>query len=382
MGKPKAAALRHGHEHMIFDFTYEGERIRKTVTVEAVVALIRGDIDQDSNLVSGETQIKFEDFVNEVYIPYDATPRLPNAKSLDAEIDLVKALCVKLGKMWLHEITGKDAERCKEEWLDAEHAPSTIKRRWDALGRVLACGKAKGRIKEKRLHQAKGLTLADRSGIWLRLPEIAPLLAECERIHPDVAVLIEFLILTGARIGEAQLLLDGDIRDGKLWLPTEKQGCPPRDAMRPLDIKSLGPRFAALLPKLKPHPISGVYFRANERKRTPICESYANRILTQALPVIGRTDFTLHDCRGTFATHRAMVVDSFRQLQAELGHGDPKSIQSYLDRARQFDRRESVFYEPPKSRHPRVPGPKPKAIEPIIVDADGIIPPSPPTLLN
>lgn len=375
-------AIRLGHDRISLDFTHQGQRVRGVVMADALAALIRGEVDHDSNLVSGETPITFADFVDQVYIPYDATPRIPNKDSLDAEIDIVMPWVSKLGKMWLHDIQGKDAERCKDEWVAAGLAGNTIKRRWDALGRVLDCGKSKGRIKNRILGKATGLALANRSGIWLRLPEIAPLLAECERIHSGVAVLIEFLILTGARIGEAKLLRDGDIRDGRIWLPTEKQGCPPRDAMRPLEIKSLGPRIAALLPKLKPHPVSGVYFRANERKRTAICESYANRILSEALAVIGRTDFTLHDLRGTFATHRAMVVSNFRQLQAELGHGNQKSIDSYLARARQFDRRESVFYEPPRSRRARPMRQPPAVPAPNVIDADTLIPPPSSTLLN
>jgi integrase len=186
--------------------------------------------------------------------------------------------------------------------------------------------------------------------------------------------------MTGARIGEAQLLRAGDIRDGTLWLPTEKQGCPPRDAMRPLNIKSLGPRFSVLLPKLKPHPVSNLYFYANNSKRTAISESYALLKFKMALAAIGRTDFTLHDCRGTFATHRAMVVSSFRQLQAELGHGNQKSIDSYLARARQFDPSQSIFYEPPRTRRRRAPEqPLPTRLTASVVDADALIPP-PPTL--
>ena len=51
-----------------------------------------------------------------------------------------------------------------------------------------------------------------------------------------------------------------------------------------------------------------------------------------------------HDLRGTFATHRAMVVKSFRQLQAEMGHLDLKSILNYLDEASVCDPKASIFF--------------------------------------
>ncbi|MCM2303089.1 MAG: tyrosine-type recombinase/integrase [Elusimicrobia bacterium] len=367
-------AVRLDRERIRLDFTHGGRRVRGEVRAEALAALILGEIDSDSNLVFGEAPITLTDFVNQVYIPFDATPRLLNVRSLKAEVDIVKPWLTKLGKMMLHEIQGKDAERCKDEWITQGLAGNTIKRRWDALGRVLDCGKTKGRIKNRILGKPSGLALANRSGIWLKLSEIDPILAECEKVHRKLRPLIEFLILTGARIGEAQLLVNGDIRNGTLWLPTEKQGCPPRDATRPLDIKSLGPRFAALLPKLKPHPVSGLYFYANDAKLTAITESYAISLFQKALAAVGRIDFTLHDCRGTFATHRAMVVNSFRQLQAELGHGNQKSITAYLARARQFDRRESIFYSPPRQR--RSPG-RPQIVPPGLTVNEGHVPPPP-----
>jgi len=52
---------------------------------------------------------------------------------------------------------------------------------------------------------------------------------------------------------------------------------------------------------------------------------------------------TPYDLRGTFATHRAMVVNSFRQLQTEMGHLSPKSIEHYLASASHYNREDSIF---------------------------------------
>jgi len=45
--------------------------------------------------------------------------------------------------------------------------------------------------------------------------------------------------------------------------------------------------------------------------------------------------------------HRAIVVRDFRQLQMELGHEDPTSVQSYLDNTARMRREDSIFYIQP-----------------------------------
>jgi hypothetical protein len=44
--------------------------------------------------------------------------------------------------------------------------------------------------------------------------------------------------------------------------------------------------------------------------------------------------------------HRAIVVRDFRQLQMELGHEDPTSVQSYLDNTARMRREDSIFHVP------------------------------------
>ena len=50
-----------------------------------------------------------------------------------------------------------------------------------------------------------------------------------------------------------------------------------------------------------------------------------------------------YDLRGTFCMHRAMVVKSFRQIQTEMGHASPKSIEHYLAVAGHHRMAESIF---------------------------------------
>lgn len=48
-----------------------------------------------------------------------------------------------------------------------------------------------------------------------------------------------------------------------------------------------------------------------------------------------------------FAMHRAIVIRDFRQLQMELGHEDPLSVQSYLDNTSRMMPEDSIFYTAP-----------------------------------
>lgn len=352
MPRPKGRAfkaIRMGRELVRIEFRYEGEYVRRTCRMDALRSFLLGGEPDESNLAFKAEPITFQDYVDQKYLPFAARPRLKNPKSLLCEVNLIKALRKRLGDRYLHEIQTKDAEALKEFWLKQPRVNSTIKKRLNCLRRVMDYAESAGLIKKNPIKPVKGLPVGDRAHIWLRLPQIDHLLEKCD---PTIKPLVEYMILTGARIGEALDFRQGDVRNGKLYVPTEKQGRPARDQMREFDIVSLGPRFAALLGRLSPHPKTGYYFYAFERGGTgsALSYNYFQRLFSEAreaarLPELQPNEkLHPHDLRGTFAMHRAMVVNSFRQLQAELGHGNPRSMQAYLDRARQFDPKESVFY--------------------------------------
>jgi integrase len=327
-----------------FAIHHRKEYVRRTVTMEALVAFLTGSVDQDSNLAAGGAPLPLEEFVQQKYLPFAAKPRLPNQTSLDAEADLVRALLPTLGKKFLHEITPQHAEEAKMEWLLKGRANSTVKRRLNGLRRVMDYAVSLGYIRENRIPEPKGLPSANRSDIWLNRQEIDRLLECCDE---SIRAFVEFLALTGARVGEALDFRAEDIRGEKILLPTEKQRKPPRQAMRAFTVSSMGPRFGRLLAQLKPNPRSGYVFYLKDGSTTPLSYSYLHHRFVEARRAAGLDHIHLHDLRGSYAIHRAMVVKSFRQLQSELGHSDAKSIQSYLDRAEHFDPKESIFYTAP-----------------------------------
>lgn len=335
--------LRLDRDHASFDFTHNEARVRGTVTLEALTALIQGTVDRESNLPPDVAPVRLAEFSEQTYSPVIAR-KLLNPRSLTSEVQLAKAVCVLIGPTFLHEINGTVAEKCKSDWIAKGDANTSIKKRLNCLGRMLKQAAANGLIIKNPLPPVQGLPAAKRNHLWLRIQQIDLLLEKCS---PQIRLLAEFMILTGARILEARDFRLGDIRNGKIWIPTEKKKCAMRDHMRPLNIQSLGPRFVRLLARLTPHPKTGYYFYAPGGDGAPISYPYYNRLFRKALIEAGLGDFVGHDMRGTFAMHRSIIGVSFWDLMAELGHGDPKSIQSYLDRAKQFDPQESIFFREP-----------------------------------
>jgi integrase len=343
-------AIRLDRERGAFDLEYNGERVRGVIMVDALVALIRGQVDQESNLAPGAQPILFGDFATAdpdtgVYGPFCAKLRLDNPISLKAEVNLVKAVGVEIGKTYLHEITGPDLERLKTLWVKKKVAPNTIKRRLNALRRVMDYAVATGKIKMNPLPRVKGLKTKNRAEIWLRTEEFDRLLLHCD---PTIRLLVEYLGLCGARISEALDFRTGDLRDGRLLVPTQKRGVPSREMMREFNTASLGPRWRELEERLIPHPQSGFYFHANERGKTgePLSYSHFQRLFNKARIAAGLPCIRPHDLRGTFCVNRAMVVKDFRQLQIEMGHSNARSIDAYLARAKRFDPKDSYFYDP------------------------------------
>ena len=200
-------------------------------------------------------------------------------------------------------------------------------------------------LKRNPLIGVKGLKNDSRKSIWLRTPEIDRLLNCCD---PWLRDLMEFRVLTGARPSEAMIFGERnvDLHRQEFWLCTLKKRTP-GEHRRYFSIPGQGSRFSKLLARLNPHPKTGLYFgRSDGEPHKLITVEHA---FGRARKLAGLDHVTSYDLRGTFAMHRAMVVKGFRQLQTEMGHSNPNSIQSYLDEAARFGPEESIFYEGEKN---------------------------------
>lgn len=207
-------------------------------------------------------------------------------------------------------------------------------------------------IKGNPIANCGRLPTSARKQYWLRRTEIAVYLAKIpdgpDFTGEDSAIfrdLAEFLVLTGARFGEALLFnqrnVDWERREISI-ITFKKRGKGREEVYRYLSIDSLGPRFIAILRRLKPHPKSGFFFAG--RRGRPLPYPWAYKHHAAGVESSGFTWLRPHDLRHTFAMHRAIVVRDFRQLQMELGHEDPASVQSYLDNTARMRREDSIFH--------------------------------------
>jgi len=273
----------------------------------------------------------------------------PNLKdnSYAREQDAVNALIKFFGQKFLHEIDLESWEKYKTGRLGGTLSfcrkpcvNSTVDKELDCLKRILAYAANLNLIKVNVIASVKGLKAGSRRAIWLRLPEIDRLLGHCP---PWLANIVEFRILTGARPSEARFFGKENVDRDKdeIWLQTLKKR-DGKEHRRYISIKSLGPRFKALLARLAPHPQTGYFFF--KRNGQPHSISHIEHHFAKARNDAGLKQVIPYDLRGTFAMHRAMVVQNFRQLQTEMGHGNPQSIQSYLDEAGRYRKEDSIFY--------------------------------------
>lgn len=331
-----------------FRFRLDGEEIRRVISVQELVDFLVGKDRQESNLPDDRLPVKFAAFVSEKYLPRCAKPNLkPN--SYERELDSATALTKNFADFYLHKIDLESWEAYKSGRLNGtlsfsrkRCANTTVDKEFDCLRRALNYGVQLGLIKRNPLLGVKGLKNENRREIWLRRHEIERLLGCCPKWLAEV---VEFRILTGARPGEA-ILFGKDNVDwtrGELWLHTLKKRHGGTHE-RYFSIAGLGPRFEKLLRRLTPHPVTGLYFP--NRFGRPLSLTTIEHAFQKARSLASMDEVMPYDLRGTFAMHRAIVVKNFRQLQTEMGHSNPNSIQSYLDEARRFQKEESIFYVP------------------------------------
>ena len=333
------------------EYRFENRYVRRVISMAEFTKFLEGQQRKESNLVEGKGPILFAEFVKEKYLPRCARPNLKQ-NSYEREQDSTIGLIHFFGERPLHEIDVDMWENYKTGRLYGTHAfsrrkcvNSTVDKEFDCLRRTLNYAVQLSLIKLNPLFAVKGLKNESREEVWLRKGDIERLLV-CSTPYGMFKDLFEFRILTGARPSEASLFGKENMNheSGEFWIQTlKKRG--KKIHKRYFQIKSLGPRFEALLNRLKPHPVSGLYFCR------PSGEAYKvdsiDGVFAKIRDAAGLPNVKPYDLRGTFAMHRAMVVKNFRQLQTEMGHSSPMSIQSYLDEASRFKPDESIFFEAP-----------------------------------
>lgn len=331
-----------------FEFRHAKQYVRRVVSLEELTDFLEGGRREETNLPAERLPVKFSEFVEQKYLPRCAKPNL-KSNSYEREKDSSIALRHFFGDFYLHKIDLEAWETYKTGRLNGTLAFSrrrcantTVDKELDCLRRSLSYAAQLGLIKRNPLLGVKGLKGQSRREIWLRKHEIERLLGCCDTWLRD---LVEFRILTGARPTEALMFgkENVDWKRNEIWLATLKKR---RNGIhkRYFSIPSLGQRFETLLKRLIPHPDTRLYFCRKDGTPYPLQTIDNTFVRTRRLASLDGV--TPYDLRGTFAMHRAIVVKNFRQLQTEMGHSNPMSIQSYLDEANRYQKDESIFYDP------------------------------------
>jgi site-specific recombinase XerD len=360
-----------------FDFTFEGRRVRRVIECAELVRFLEGGApaDLDVNLGPGKEPTSFYDFVYDYYLPLHSEARKKPAVYKTDRITM-KSLARYFGDEPLHRIQAGDWEEYKKLRLaqgavparcrrlaerpedprarrlrpGQKASPWTVNRELSGLNQVLEYALSLRLIKENPVRQCARLPAKARKEFWLRKDDVELFLRSVPAPGGSTLFrhLAEFLVLTGARIGEALLFnaRQVDWQRREIELATfKKRGKERAAAYRYLSIDSLGPRFISLLRRMTAHPRTGSYFAG--RRGEPLPYSWVYKHLARGGRAAGFDWLRPHDLRHTFAMHRAMAVRDFRRLQMELGQEDPASIQSYLDNTARMRPEDSLFRAPP-----------------------------------
>lgn len=343
---------RTDHHHATIEYRYLDEYVRRKIHLRTLTEFLTGEISGETNLGHGKVPVLFSAFVKDFYLPMNAKSRL-KASSFVRETATTDALARFFGEKNIHEIRLEDWETYKTSRLNGKLpnqrkacSEATVVKEFKCIRKVLTYALNLGFIRRNVLAGLKlGLVGATRAEIWLKRKEIVQLLRAMPRHMRKV---FRFMVWTGSRPNEAYKFgKDNVLWDrGEIWIlnSKKKKGSAFGERKRYFKIRSLGPKFQAMLRSLTPHPVTGLYFCNPTTGKNYSPNHYQSTFRDAVAAAKFNRRIVSHDLRGTFCMHRAMVVKGFRQLQTEMGHLDPTSIQSYMSEASHHDPKESIFY--------------------------------------
>ena len=164
---------------------------------------------------------------------------------------------------------------------------------------------------------------------FLAPDEIARLLRECDRInHPYLSLFIRFLLLTGARKGEARKARwrDMDLELGVWRVPVSKNGRSRRIMLSAAAIDVLR-RTAARAGELEQPVGPDCYIFQNPQTGT--CYNGFHIAYFKARDAAGLPEVRIHDLRHTYASLLINNGVSLYEVQELLGHSSSAMTQRY-----------------------------------------------------
>ena len=194
--------------------------------------------------------------------------------------------------------------------------PGTVAREMNSINAMLTHAKEVGMNAPDFL--LKRPHVDDARTRWLTETERDRLIAECPS---EIAGLVTFLFLTGARLGEAMDLTWLDVRDGCAYFTSYK------GKMRKKRVRAV---------PLVPDCVAAMGARGDARDyvfATPSGTRWDRSNFYEhfkpAMARAGIEDFKTHDCRHTFASHLIQKGASLRAVADLLGHTSLAMVMRY-----------------------------------------------------
>jgi integrase len=184
-------------------------------------------------------------------------------------------------------------------------------------------------VQQYQQQNLKKLALGDYKQRFLTQSEIERLLLHCRAsTHPFLCLVVELLLLTGARVGEARTARWRDIDlDKRLWtVPRSKNGRSRRIVLSAAAVNVVQrtrERSDQLMLPVKPD----AYLFTNPLTLTAYHSYYAAWFKVR--DAAGLSDLRIHDLRHTFASLLVNKGVSLYEVQTLLGHSSVQMTQRY-----------------------------------------------------
>lgn len=273
-------------------------------------------------------QLTLNQFFDDEYFPHaQSSKRLPHH---DWSI-YNKHVRASLGKYLMLELSNTMLDLWVREQVVAGYQRSTINKHIHLVNRIINLAKHWGYLPlvGTRLTAIKKLTLGDYKQRFLSEQEIEQLLKSCRASsHPYLSLVVQLLLLTGARVGEARLARWRDIDwDKRIWtVPRSKNGRSRRIVLSNSAVETLD-AVKATAERLMLPATPNCYVFANPRTAKPYSSFDAAWIKARA--ACGLEDVRIHDLRHTFASILVNKGVSIYEVQTLLGHSNVQMTQRY-----------------------------------------------------
>ncbi|WP_298680032.1 site-specific integrase [uncultured Lentibacter sp.] len=282
----------------------------------------------DLDKSSAGVKLSLNQFFDDVYFPHaKATKKQPHH---DWSI-FNKHIRNSLGRHQLDELLNPILDVWVREQTIAGYQRSTINKHIHLMNRMLSLARHWGYIVNHNPQQQniKRLSMGDYTQRFLSAEEIERLLKACRASqHPFLYLFVRFLLLTGARKGEARMARWADVDfEKRIWtVPRSKNGRSRRIVLSNAAMEVLRDIRKKSDQMLLPSEADNFLF-TNPATLTAYQSFYAAWFVARDLA--GLSDLRIHDLRHTFASLLINKGVSLYEVQTLLGHSSVQMTQRY-----------------------------------------------------